>query len=185
MIGKPTKYNIALRPCIKEGQCFFENLSQQIHQMQHNAYLLSSDSHAHVTLCQLEAEDIETTELIELCQKISPLEISLKTDILFESVKEGGAACNIFALVQQTEVLKSLHEAIVSELRQKDRIRILGKVQEDYLPHVTLARVSYPIKFSAAKISETLIKKAPMSYQMILGEVGMYGQMPKILWSSP
>lgn len=171
------RYNIAFlavnpQPFCEIAQALFSDVS--------DTYLLSDNSHPHVTVCQFETEDPSLPS--ELFKEVKSLNVKIyepsMLGISFEKgtkENEGFYMAQIF--IEREKNIMEFHTQVL-KLLEKYSLPCINANAARYKPHVTLARIK--LKKPLPVWPDSLLD--PAIFKITLGVSDQNGQYLKVLY---
>ncbi len=136
-------YMIILEPS-KEAAKKYIQVSQSLFSKQNYGYLLKDGGIPHVTICQFECKEEETSVILENIKKKYPIPFSIHFSSL--SLVKSTIDNNGYYWAELTSFEKELFKLYeeVRSIIQSKSLSIINDYGENYRPHLTLARIKLP-----------------------------------------
>ncbi len=171
------RYNIALYALDPESYC---NVANELFSDMSQGYILSENSHPHITLCQFKSDDLNVIEAIWEQVKIFNFEV-LEPKFLGINFQKGAGEHHKFYWVQITvereNPIMDMHLKVLNILNE-NQMKCITDNSDLYKPHVTLARIQLnrPISVWPSHILN------PTAFKITLGISDENGQYLKMMY---
>ncbi len=171
------RYNIALYAL---NPCSYCNVANELFSDISHGYILSENSHPHITLCQFKSEDLKAIASIWQQIKLFNFEV-LKPKFLGINFQRGAGEHDKFywaqIIVEREKPIMDMHFKVLNILNE-NQMKCITDNGDLYKPHVTLARIQLnrPISLWPSHILN------PTGFKITLGISDGNGQYLKMLY---